>query len=57
MSRAQIHFERDFHVVRETVKTSLSDLPAIHLLKVLPPIIRDASAASGPQTPSSSGDR
>ena len=42
----------DFHVVWETVTTSLPDL-----LKVLPPIIRDASAASGPQTPSSSGDR
>ena len=42
----------DFHVVRETVTTSLPDL-----LKVLPPIIRDASAAFGPQTPPSSGDR
>ena len=42
----------DFHVVWETVTTSLPDL-----LKVLPPIIRDASAASGPQTPPSSGDR
>ena len=42
----------DFHVVWETVTTSLPDL-----LKTLPPIIRDASAASGPQTPPSSGDR
>ena len=42
----------DFPVVWETVTTSLPDL-----LKALPPIIRDASAASGPQTPSSSGDR
>ena len=42
----------DFHVVWETVTTSLPDL-----LKALPLIIRDASAASGPQTPPSSGDR
>ena len=42
----------DFHVVWETVTTSLPDL-----LKALPPIIREASAASAPQTPSSSGDR
>ena len=42
----------DFHVVWETVTTSRPDL-----LKALPLIIRDASAASGPQTPSSSGDR
>ena len=42
----------DFHVVWETVTTSLPDL-----LKALPLIIRDASAASAPQTPSSSGDR
>ena len=42
----------DFRVVWETVTTSLPDL-----LKALPPIIRDASAASGPQTPPSSGDR
>ena len=42
----------DFHVVWETVTTSLPDL-----LEALPPILRDASAASGPQTPPSSGDR
>ena len=42
----------DFHVVWETVTSSFPDL-----LKALPPIIRDASAASGPQTPPSSGDR
>ena len=49
---AQGYTDLDFHVVWETVTTSLPDL-----LKALPPIIRDASAASGPQTPSSSGDR
>ncbi len=49
---AHNYTDLDFHVVWETVPTSLPDL-----LKALPPIIRDASAASGPQTPSSSGDR
>ena len=49
---AHNYTDLDFHVVWETVTTSLPDL-----LKALPPIIRDASAASGPQTPSSSGDR
>ena len=46
------YIDLDFHVVWETVTTSLPEL-----LKALPPIIRDASAASGPQTPPSSGDR
>ena len=49
---AHNYTDLDFHVVWETVTTSLPDL-----LKALPPIIRDASAASGPQTPPSSGDR
>ena len=46
------YIDIDFHMVRETVTTSLPDL-----MKALPPIIREASAASAPQTPSSSGDR
>jgi len=52
MSGRENYFDHVFHVVWETVTTSIPDL-----LKVLPPIIRDASAASGPQTPPSSGDR